>query len=206
MTNARQNEVWIGRNARQPQHGADVLRRIDPRGVGGSEPVPAAETHWQLVQRVEPGHRLWSIDTCTNEDAARALLRERRDDSDPRAFSFELVPPQVRPASRASKPRETRMVRLLPTADTAWMRKLVRGVYEPIRLPRGNEIAALGYLTDMGTLEVVEATGRAVCRCCGEKIAKGDLAIQYFYDFTGSGSWTAVKVQIHARACGSRLA
>jgi len=205
MTNAGQNEVLLGRNARQPQHCAGVLRRVEPRGVGGSEPVPASETHWQLVQRVEPGHRLWSIDACTNEDAARALLRERGDDSDPRAFSFELVPPRVRSAARASMPPETRMVRLLPAADTAWMRKLVRGVYEPARLPRGNEIAALGYLTDMGTLEVVEATGRAVCRCCGEKIAKGELAIQYFYDFTGSGSWTAVKVQIHAGACESRL-
>ena len=35
----------------------------------------------------------------------------------------------------------------------------------------------------------VEATGRATCRVCGEKIAKGERAIRTFTDFSGETEW-----------------
>jgi hypothetical protein len=41
------------------------------------------------------------------------------------------------------------------------------------------------------------ATGRATCRCCGQKIAKGEVALYFAYDFTGSGSYTAVWCWMH---------
>lgn len=49
--------------------------------------------------------------------------------------------------------------------------------------------------------EVAEATGRARCRICGEKIEKGLLVIKFTASFTDGGShneWTAVDCQVHA--------
>lgn len=47
------------------------------------------------------------------------------------------------------------------------------------------------------------ATGRARCRGCGEKIRKGVPVGKFGWDFTGSGSWTAVDCYIHADGCPS---
>jgi hypothetical protein len=41
------------------------------------------------------------------------------------------------------------------------------------------------------------ASGRATCRCCGKKITKGEICLEGYHDFTGSGSWTSVKCYIH---------
>jgi len=49
----------------------------------------------------------------------------------------------------------------------------------------------------------IVGTGRAVCRHCGEKIAKGSPALQFAWDFNACGSWTATTVQIHL-ACNGR--
>lgn len=58
------------------------------------------------------------------------------------------------------------------------------------------------YPIDVGAdPEIVTGTGRATCRCCGEKIKKGEPAIKFYYDFAGCGSWTAVEVQIHVKDC-----
>ena len=54
---------------------------------------------------------------------------------------------------------------------------------------------------DYGVIEAKIGTGRATCRECGEKIAKGKNAIQFCYDFTGCGSWTVVEIQIHVESC-----
>lgn len=53
-----------------------------------------------------------------------------------------------------------------------------------------------------GDVEIITATGRATCRQCGEKIAKGVRAIKGAYDFNGMGGWTACDVQIHLADCG----
>lgn len=65
----------------------------------------------------------------------------------------------------------------------------------------------LGYRGESPTREgyayttVTAGTGRAVCRSCGQRIAKGDLALKSVWDFHGSGSYTTVDVQIHAAPC-----
>jgi hypothetical protein len=62
-----------------------------------------------------------------------------------------------------------------------------------------------------GALELVIGTGRATCRQCGEKIAKGESAIKGCYDVSqGANPWLMSDVQIHLRECtdehrGSRM-
>lgn len=53
-----------------------------------------------------------------------------------------------------------------------------------------------------GAPEVILGTGRAACRCCGQRIAKGAESLRFAWDFNGSGSWTAQEIQIH-RVCPS---
>lgn len=58
------------------------------------------------------------------------------------------------------------------------------------------------HLVQYGAIERgLKATGRARCRCCGERIAKGADEVRFYWDFTGSGSWTAVECHIHAAPC-----
>jgi hypothetical protein len=48
------------------------------------------------------------------------------------------------------------------------------------------------------------ATGRATCRCCGKRIARGDQELVFPYSFTDGGSynsWTAVEIHIHREDC-----
>jgi hypothetical protein len=48
----------------------------------------------------------------------------------------------------------------------------------------------------------VEATGRAICRACGHKIAKGELAIELAFSSGGTyNPWAAVDCYIHAKRC-----
>jgi hypothetical protein len=50
------------------------------------------------------------------------------------------------------------------------------------------------------------ATGRARCRLCGEKIAKGEPEWLFFASFTDGGSynqWTAVECHAH-ESCGTK--
>ncbi len=51
-----------------------------------------------------------------------------------------------------------------------------------------------------GAPEVIQGTGRATCRCCGQRIAAGAESLRFAWDFNGSGSWTAQEIQIH-RVC-----
>lgn len=44
-------------------------------------------------------------------------------------------------------------------------------------------------------------SGRATCRACGQKIAKGDPCVRFAWDYQGSGSWTAIVSCIHATDC-----
>lgn len=48
-----------------------------------------------------------------------------------------------------------------------------------------------------GRPDPVVGTGRATCRCCGHRIKKGQPAWRFYWDFHGSGSWTATQAQIH---------
>lgn len=47
----------------------------------------------------------------------------------------------------------------------------------------------------------IATTGRATCRCCGQRIAKGEEVLRFPWDFAKCGSFTATNVQIHAAAC-----
>ena len=57
------------------------------------------------------------------------------------------------------------------------------------------------HVIEYGQPEIVTATGRARCRCCGQKIAKDETALKFFFDFNGCGSWTAQEVQMHVSGC-----
>lgn len=50
------------------------------------------------------------------------------------------------------------------------------------------------------------ASGRATCRCCGEKIEHGDEQLIFPYSFTDASynSWTAVEAHVHLRDCRIR--
>lgn len=48
-----------------------------------------------------------------------------------------------------------------------------------------------------GGLDRCTATGRATCRGCGRRIAKGERALVFAWDFHGSGSYTATVVWLH---------
>lgn len=48
-----------------------------------------------------------------------------------------------------------------------------------------------------GDTTVVVASGRAVCRCCGKKIAKGLLALRG-YDNNDGATYSAITVYVHA--------
>ena len=66
----------------------------------------------------------------------------------------------------------------------------------------GESIGHLSFGFDsLGDLNIVNGSGRATCRQCGEKIRKDEKAIKGVYDFDGCGSWTAVNVQIHLNTC-----
>jgi hypothetical protein len=58
-----------------------------------------------------------------------------------------------------------------------------------------------GQYIEYGCLELVTATGRATCKECGQKIAKGMMSLRFYWDFKGSGSWTAQASQIHFLDC-----
>lgn len=46
------------------------------------------------------------------------------------------------------------------------------------------------------------ATGKACCRACGQRVAKGETALVGYFDFTQNyGSWTSVRVWLHEAAC-----
>lgn len=54
---------------------------------------------------------------------------------------------------------------------------------------------------EYGPVDVIVATGRANCKCCGRKIKKGETALAWAEDMGGSGSFTATRIQIHAQPC-----
>jgi hypothetical protein len=57
------------------------------------------------------------------------------------------------------------------------------------------------WLIEYGTLEFVVATGRAKCRACGKKIAKGERCLRFAWDFHACGSFTAQTVHMHEQEC-----
>lgn len=68
--------------------------------------------------------------------------------------------------------------------------------------PREAQDYRYGYANEQGNrFELGIATGRAICRHCGERIRKGERALFGFHDFTGCGSWTAVACWLHLHNC-----
>lgn len=55
-----------------------------------------------------------------------------------------------------------------------------------------------------GPPELRIATGRARCRVCGERIAKGEQCVYVVHDFQGSGSFTAIACYLHAHDCSEK--
>lgn len=50
--------------------------------------------------------------------------------------------------------------------------------------------------------KIVISNGRSVCRICGQKIAKGEEAIEFCFGEEGN-SWTACMMKIHLKDCDS---
>ena len=64
------------------------------------------------------------------------------------------------------------------------------------------QVRTAGAIDTMGNpVAVVHASGRARCRCCGEKIKRGAEAIQFRYDFGGCGSFTGILAYVHKESC-----
>lgn len=55
-----------------------------------------------------------------------------------------------------------------------------------------------------GTVEHTVAKRRCRCRACGAFIQKGEKRITFFWDFSGSGSWTAVECHMHVDCVGAK--
>jgi hypothetical protein len=52
-----------------------------------------------------------------------------------------------------------------------------------------------------GVVTAKVMTRRAICRCCGEPIRKGETALRFDADYAGSGSWSLTTSFIHAEPC-----
>ena len=52
----------------------------------------------------------------------------------------------------------------------------------------------------VGSAGIVQVKRSATCRECGQKIANGENAWEFFYD-QGGGSWTALRMLIHEKLC-----
>jgi hypothetical protein len=91
----------------------------------------------------------------------------------------------------------TRQVHMLKPQDVEEIRRAVADQ----RVRRGERpwYYAPGWV--YGEIDVITGSGRAVCRACGRRIAKGERALKIGVDFTGHGSWTVIEVQIHDRDC-----
>lgn len=85
-------------------------------------------------------------------------------------------------------------MKLLDASECADVRRDLAGLRVGEHLCRSTN--ALQY----GAPEVILGTGRATCRCCGQRIAAGTESLRFAWDFHGSGSWTAQEIQIH-RIC-----
>jgi hypothetical protein len=95
-------------------------------------------------------------------------------------------------------------VKLILQWECDSIRKKIVDRLGAVRMPANNlERARTDSVAEFGSTEVIEATGRAICRCCGQKIPKGQLAIRFPFDFTGNGAWTGVEVQIHGDGCSA---
>lgn len=68
------------------------------------------------------------------------------------------------------------------------------------------KLCSLSDIEESPTSEIKAATGRARCRVCGEKIAKGDDDLVFFASFTDGSynSWTAIECHAHL-TCFNRL-
>lgn len=62
-----------------------------------------------------------------------------------------------------------------------------------------------GAAIEYGSLER-GVTGRStVCRSCAQKMPKGTPVLKFYWDFQGSGSWTANAVAIHDFDCPNKM-
>lgn len=57
--------------------------------------------------------------------------------------------------------------------------------------------------TEYGVPEIVDVKRSVTCRSCAQKIGRGQKAIEFYWDFQGCGSWTAVKCHFHFESCES---
>ena len=70
----------------------------------------------------------------------------------------------------------------------------------PKRSPEGEEHYTSTWV-EYGVIKRAVGTGRATCRCCGLKIARGAPTLTFPWDFHACGSWTATQATIHFDAC-----
>lgn len=82
------------------------------------------------------------------------------------------------------------------TSGRKHMDSIARWEFEKIlngRHPQGAEYG--------GRPELTVASGRATCRFCFGKIAKGEPAYRWAHDFQGCGSWTVITSYVHGYDC-----
>ena len=67
--------------------------------------------------------------------------------------------------------------------------------------------AGRSFSGELPYIEIKESSGRAHCRQCGNKIAKGEKSILFPYSFTDGSynGWTAIDCQIHYDDCSSPI-
>jgi hypothetical protein len=83
--------------------------------------------------------------------------------------------------------------RTIPTSSAA----KIRAQFADPRARRSADGLTACEEVEYGGVREVVASGRATCRCCGQKIAKGVPALTFAWDFDSCGSWTATTVSIH---------
>jgi hypothetical protein len=76
--------------------------------------------------------------------------------------------------------------------------------YDADKIRAGRDHTDCGGSVEYGYRETVVGSGRAICRVCGQKILKGQVAYRFPWDISGCGSFTATNVQIHADDCNSK--
>jgi hypothetical protein len=82
-------------------------------------------------------------------------------------------------------------MKLIQKAEASWIRNNNQHHILQYQLENGDE------------LQETTGTGRAICRCCGQKIKKGEPAYKFLWDFSDlqCGSNTLTLSQIHKYDC-----
>ena len=83
------------------------------------------------------------------------------------------------------------------------MTRAIRSFRDPLTARDISSIRAGTFRADASVREVV-ASGRAHCRACGERITRGDRAIELIHDFSGCSNARLLSIgYVHSLECGA---